>query len=313
MKNAEIAVALWELLWQGYCRRVPVARVYQEMIETDGGRVVLDHIAFRSLRLPGDRLDLGIGYVARVLELLDYRVADAYHFPERRLFAQHYEHPLESERRLPKIFVSELIVDELSAPVQEAIIGTVARARDELPSPSLHWLRLPEQRRLELSDTKRETASLDVAQFSTDLPWDLPCREVLEAIAAESLYAAWVLVHGFAVNHVAADAVAHGSEHYRGIEKSLAGLASQGFGIDPAEIEGAPGDPLRQVGSDLAVEDVLLFDREGRPAIGPWPYAYFELAERGEVDGRRFQGFIEGRTTDLLDLYRPPTLGRAVD
>jgi len=313
MKNEEIAAALWEFLWRTYVRRVPVARAYQEMIESGGGHVVLDHIAFRSLRLVENGLDLGLGYVGRVLERLDYQVAGSYQFPERHLVAQHYEHPLEVECRLPKIFVSELLVEELSAPVRDAITAAAKSAYDRLPSPSLHWLRLPEHRRLELTDTKRDTTLSDIAQFSTDLPWNLPCREVLEAVAAESLYAGWVLVHGFAVNHVAADARAHGAEDWQGIERCLEGLGLRGYVIKPSEIEGAPGDAFRQVGTDLVVEEVLTCDREGLPVTCPWPYAYFELSERGEVEGKRFPGFLESRATDLLDLHRPPTLGHAVD
>ena len=84
MKPTEIAQQLWHLLWQDYRDRVPYACTYQQMIEEAGGSIANDHIAFRTLRLTidqnGHSIQLGIPYLAKIIEVLGYQQAGEYHF-----------------------------------------------------------------------------------------------------------------------------------------------------------------------------------------------------------------------------------------
>ncbi|PSB00374.1 2-oxoadipate dioxygenase/decarboxylase family protein, partial [Merismopedia glauca] len=109
MNGTKLAQQLWDTLWENYRDRVPYASMYQKMIEDAGGAIANDHIAFRSLRLTTQNINLGIPYLAKIIEPLGYEAVGEYKFPDSHLLARHYE-PSED---LPKLFISELIVDEL--------------------------------------------------------------------------------------------------------------------------------------------------------------------------------------------------------
>jgi hypothetical protein len=74
-----------------------------------------------------------------------------------------------------------------------------------------------------------------------------------------------------------------------------------------AEIEGPPGSKLRQTATQAAVMEVPVRRGEASAAI-PWPYAYFELAERGNVAdpetgaARRFEGFLGPQAAQLFGM-----------
>ncbi len=55
---------------------------------------------------------------------------------------------------------------------------------------------LGEKRSAELLDT--------LVRWFTELPWNAPDRQVVQAVNKESQFGAWVLVHGYAVNHFTA-------------------------------------------------------------------------------------------------------------
>ncbi len=303
MEDAQVCQALWDYLWRRYRQRVPYCREYQEMIEAAGGRVVHDHVAFRSFRHFVYGLDLGIGYVARILEPLGYQLKGAYEFPDTHLYAQHYEHPDQETHDLPKVFVSELLVDELPAAAADLIKRTLHDAIDQLPSPSLEWVKLREDRRLSLPDGKVETAIADVAQFSTERPWPPSLRETVEAVNPVSQYAAWTLLHGFAVNHFTAFVNRQGAAQYPDLESTAAGLRARGVPVRE-RIDGEPGSRLRQTTTAAVEEEVAVHDADGKAATMPWSYAYYELAERGLVDGRIFHGFVADQARQLFDTTR---------
>ena len=135
-------------------------------------------------------------------------------------------------------------------------------------------------------------------------PWTPPSQSELQAVKQESQYAAWVLIHGYNVNHFTALINSHDVPSLNDIEKTVTALRQAGVPTK-AEIEGAPGSRLRQTATEAAIIDVPL--RDGRIS---WSYAYFELAERGEITdpetGRRgrFEGFLGPQATQLFDVTR---------
>ena len=95
---------------------------------------------------------------------------------------------------------------------------------------------------------------------------------------------------------------AHGVESLGDIEKTVAALKAAGVPMKP-EIEGARGSRLRQSSTQAVVLPTPM--RFGaRTAAVPWTYAYFELAERPLVDGRRFEGFLGGQAANLFEMTR---------
>ncbi len=91
---------LLDELWDRYAAHVPYARTFVQL----AGALRNDHGAFRSLDLEP---------IARAFEGLGWKRAGAYDFPDAHQNAIHLSKPGE-----PRVFVSELRVDELSAKAQ---------------------------------------------------------------------------------------------------------------------------------------------------------------------------------------------------
>jgi hypothetical protein len=63
-----------------------------------------------------------------------------------------------------------------------------------------------------------------------------------------------------------------------------------------SDIEGEPGSPLRQTATHAAPVSVRLADGRTRG----WPYAYFEIAQRGPG----FDGFLGPQARNLFDMTK---------
>ncbi|MBI1904056.1 MAG: DUF1338 domain-containing protein [Planctomycetia bacterium] len=291
-------VELFDRLWDPYRKRVAHVAKYEEVVRTAGGKFVNDHIAFRTFACQTP--STGIASVSRIFEALGYTAAGCYVFPDKLLAAVHFQHP---NAEFPKLFVSELQTWRLDAESRRVILKTVAGHRASVKDDVLSALaRLDEDRteRSELMD-----AALD---WFCKLPWEPPEKATVTALNKASQYAAWVAVHGYNVNHFTALINSHGTPALADIEKTAAALAQAGVPMKK-EFEGARGSKLRQTATEAVVIDVDVLD-SGRPAKMPWTYAYFELAERGEVadpeTGRRarFEGFLGPQATNLFEMTR---------
>jgi hypothetical protein len=148
----------------------------------------------------------------------------------------------------------------------------------------------------------RRKAFLDKLLAHFDRPWPVPAKADVAALERDSQFGAWVLLHGNAVNHFTASIDAHGVKTLGDMEKTVAALKAAGVPMKP-EIEGARGSRLRQSSTQAVVLPTPM--RVGaRTAEVPWTYAYFELAERPLIDGRRFEGFLGGQAANLFEMTR---------
>jgi hypothetical protein len=280
---------------------VSYVRTYEEVIALHGGTFVNDHIAFRTFATQ-DPL-AGIASLSRIFEALGYEAAGCYQFPDKHLSAIHFQHPLAD---FPKLFISELKVWELSESAQ-AIISKVTGASH---SPiSLDVLsQLKKLGKKSLSDPIDESLFDRVLYQFQGLHWLYPEKSALEEVNQESQYAAWVLVHGYNVNHFTSLINSQGVESLDNIEKTIEALKSAGVPMKQ-DIEGEPGSKLRQ-SATAAVEIELPVLVKGKFANTAWSYAYFELAERGNVtdpetgQSHRFEGFLGPQATQLFEMTR---------
>lgn len=276
----QIARKLWDKLWKDYYTRVRYAQIYQQMILQAGGTVANDHIAFRSLRLTidtpqGDK-KLGIEYLASIAESLGYRVAGEYTFPAQNLYARHYRH-LEPECYLPKLFISELLVEELPEDIATLIHQTVNHT--ELFDPPTI-----------ASKIETATTESEIEQIASQLqgifirPWLPPKQSVVEAVNKVTQYGAWVLLHGYAVNHFTGYINDQHTSKYPDLESTARGLTLLGVPMK-AEIEGSRDVGLQQTAT-VAVKEMVSVrdDISGEFIQIPWTYAYYELAERHLVE-----------------------------
>lgn len=292
---------LFDTLWDRYRERVAHVGTYEQVIARAGATFVNDHIAFRTFAC--QRPLTGIASIARIFETLGYRAAACYNFDDKHLTAIHYEHP---NREFPKLFISELRVWELSNSAQLIITRAVAQHRESIATSALARLSSLSNERLD-SRSEAEVLAGVVGEFHT-LPWPAPEKSDVEALNAESQYAAWVLVHGYNVNHFTSLINSHGVAELDDIEKTADALRAAGVPMK-AEIEGARGSKLRQTATEAAVIDVAVC-AGGQQTTIPWTYAYFELAERGEVfdpetgERHRFEGFLGPQATQLFEMTR---------
>jgi hypothetical protein len=294
MKKEQITQQLWQKLWADYEQRVSYARVYEEMIHEVGGTVVNDHIAFRSLRLNVEGRNLGIAYLESVVKVLGYEVAGEYIFPDQKLYARHYRHPEQEKFDLPKLFISELMVELLPKPIAKMIEKTVRSGKLFDTWDLEHWV---------------ETAQINQLQKIFTRPWPAPLKSVVEAVHEVSQYGAWVLLHGYAVNHFTGYINRQHAPQYPDIESTAHALVQRGIPMK-ATIEGNVGSGLRQTATQAVTEMVPVHDdASGLLTRIPWPYAYYEIAERNVVEvapGQKslFEGFLGPQARSLFEMTR---------
>jgi len=289
---------LFDTLWDRYRQRVSYVQTYEQVIKQAGATFVNDHIAFRTFATQQPLA--GIASISRVFEALGYRAAGSYHFDDKQLSAIHFQH---ANQQFPKLFISELRVPELSADARAIIERTTRSHRPAINMDVLSAL-------ANLDKDNQPVAELlprVVTEFH-DLPWIIPAKEDVEKLNKVSQYAAWVLVHGYNVNHFTSLINSHGVAALDDIEKTIAALEKAGVPMKK-EIEGERGSKLRQTATEAVTIDVTVHER-GAPQAMPWTYAYFELAQRDVVTDAttgkkvRFEGFLGPQATNLFEMTR---------
>jgi 2-oxoadipate dioxygenase/decarboxylase len=289
---------LFDVLWDGYRQRVSYVQTYERVIREAKATFVNDHIAFRTFATQQPLA--GIASISRIFEALGYLAAGSYHFDDKQLSAIHFQHV---NQRFPKLFISELRIWELAADARAIIQETIKSHRPAIAAETLAALSNLDRDNMPAADLMPRV----VAEFH-DLPWILPAREDVEKLNKVSQYAAWVLVHGYNVNHFTSLINSHGVPALDDIEKTIAALQNAGVPMKK-EIEGERGSKLRQSSTEAVMIDVDVHDR-GVPAKMPWTYAYFELAQRDTITDSatgkkvRFEGFLGPQATNLFEMTR---------
>jgi hypothetical protein len=293
------ALELLDALWLRYRQRVQYVQTYERVVEQAGATFENDHIAFRTLAL--QEPTAGIVSVARAFEALGYRARGCYQFPDKHLCSIHYQHSCPG---FPKVFVSELHTWELPADVRKIVWRCVRSHRAPLSDKLLAAvIRIGEQPR-----DKRDRALKTLTRWFHELPWEPPSRKDVLHVNEATQFGAWTLVHGYNVNHFTALINSHGVETLDSIDKTADALRAAGVPMK-SEIEGDPGSRLRQTATQAVTLEVRVTDK-GRTTRLPWTYAYFELAERGQVVNpdtgqvERFEGFLGPQATQLFEMTR---------
>jgi len=299
MSAQRVLDLLLDGLWEIYRSRVSYARQYAELVTARGGLVVNDHIAFRTLNTHTGAQPAGIAAIERVFVPLGYRMAGEYVFPQTHLYARHYQH---ADPLAPKIFISQLEVDQLPDETADAVRQAVADAEDHLDASALAHLDEP------LTDAKAGAPADRLVNFFTTLPWPVPRAGLVQKVNPVSQYAAWTLLHGNNVNHFTAYINEQNVPEWPDIESTVAALVRAGVPMK-ADIEGEPGSKLRQTATQAVDADCPVLTDEGWPTTMRWAYAYYELAQRGDVTdehGRRarFQGFLGPQAAQLFEMTR---------
>ncbi|WMC11240.1 DUF1338 domain-containing protein [Oceanimonas pelagia] len=254
--------ALFEALWQHYLAVTPSALKIHQLLG-GGEAIVNDHVAFRTFNHPR----LGLDKLAAHFLALGYEQKGEYHFEAKKLYARHYEHP---DPTVPKVFISELLLEQCSPELQRIVAGLVAQVDDGL--------------------TAREDFLYSGA------PWRL-CYADYQTLAAESEYAGWLAAYGYRANHFTVS-VNH-LKDYDSLEAVNSALKQAGFRLNDAggEIKGSPGVLLEQ--SSTLADTALVQFTDGEAAL---PSCFYEFALRyPKPDGELYTGFVAASADRIFE------------
>lgn len=170
-----------ESLFETYSKRVPdVTKITEAMVSnnivSNQSEIINDHIAFRTMGVK----HLGIKSFEKIFLKHGYKKRDFYSFKEKKLNAYWYSH---SEKNMPRIFISELKVDELSKDAQKIIKQYTNQVKND-PVDNVD---------LNNSD--------EIINFLTNPLWTLPSLFHYNELLKETEYGSWVIYNRYYLNH----------------------------------------------------------------------------------------------------------------
>lgn len=256
---------LFENLWQRYTAITPQASRIYSAIEAANGNVINDHVACRTLNIsPYD-----LSYLGSVLESLGYSAFDEYQFEKKKLQAVAFVHANEA---YPKIFVSELLVNKLSAAnrlILERLVSHITK-----------------------DDTLQE------AVFYSGTLWPTISWADYQSLEVESEYAAWFSVMGYCANHFTVS-VNHLSKT-TSLDEIVDLVSALGYAMNESGglIKGNSLVGLQQA-STLA--DDVPYEFAGGE-VHTIKSCYYEFALRYPLnDGRVYQGFVADSADKIFE------------
>ncbi|CAA6666220.1 unnamed protein product [Spirodela intermedia] len=236
-----------------YLNRNPTANAILDLVRSyDGDNIFYDHFAFRTFGVDGH----GIDSMAKLFVDFGYTPRDELRFPAKKLRALWFAPPATKDTGiqgpLPRIFISELIVEEMSREIQETIRNYT-----------------------KTSGCGGDYAALASAMGS--LTWDRPFYSDYQRLLRESEYAAWTLVNGYALNHVTISTHRLKS-NIREIDTLNQFIQENGYKLNSegGTLKVSPDGLLRQ-SSTVADSTAFTFAEGVNETV---PCSYIEFAER---------------------------------
>ena len=249
-----------DALFNIYSKRVPdVSKITKAMVEegivNSQNEIINDHIAFRTLGVP----NLGITSFEKIFLAHGYTRMDFYHFEAKKLDAFWYSPPTED---LPRIFISELKVNNLSLDAQNIIRSYT----DSIKNDPVDELDL-------------EDSNAVANYFQTPL-WDLPKLEDYELLIKESEYAAWVIYNRYYLNHytISVHDLPDPYDKLKSFNIFLKGIGIK-LNTSGGEIKTSKDGLLRQSSSVANIVEAKFHNKKTKNIAG----SYVEFAERSPL------------------------------
>ncbi len=249
-------------LWDNYLDVTPSARKVHELLAS-GDDIINDHVAFRTFK--GDKL--GLDKLAAHFLALGYEEKGEYHFEAKKLYAKHFEH---ADPTKPKVFISELLVDQFSPELQAIIQGLV----EQVPA---------------------DAVSADNFLYSGAY-WQISHGDY-QTLLAESEYAAWMAAYGFRANHFTVSV--NYLEKFENLEDVNQALKDAGFVLNSSggEIKGSPEVYLEQ--SSTMADTAKVGFSDGEFEI---PSCFYEFAKRYPLpSGELYTGFVAASADKIFE------------
>lgn len=256
--------AFFQSLWTDYVSITPQAQQVHDLFAATDGEVINDHVAFRTFADTPLRLDV----LEPLILAMGYERQDSYEFKAKKLRAHSFIHP---DPTVPKVFCSELLVDQLSPENQAIIKKYTAEIKEQ---------------------------ALDQSVFWSGRHWAMPSWDDYNAVMAESEYGAWLLAIGVRCNHFTVS-VNHLTST-DDIREVLNRVKSAGFAVNTVggEVKGTP-EALLEQGSTMADKHAFEFAGGERQVI---PTCFYEFAKRhANTEGVVYQGFIEANADKIFE------------
>ncbi|ESQ29705.1 hypothetical protein EUTSA_v10023603mg [Eutrema salsugineum] len=173
---------VFENILKTYLTMNPTAKTIWELVQSvDNEKICYDHFTFQTLKVEG----YGIDSLSSFFMDYGYKIGDGLDFPTKKLRVLTFSPPDVyvpddghglGNGPLPRPVISELLVDELSLESQEII-----------------------RKYLKPEGGKQAVISSTLGS----LIWEKPTSSDFNQLAKESEFAAWVLIHGYTMNHLA--------------------------------------------------------------------------------------------------------------
>ena len=254
---------LFQSLWNDYIHRLcPSADKVHQLLQEEEA-LINDHIALRTFNVE----PLGIATLAQPFLDVGYKPCGDYEFESKKLVAKHFEHP---DPKQPKVFISELKVNECSAELQ----AIVAKLVEQL-----------------------DTHDLKGADFLWGgRLWDLSYQD-FQTLAKESEYASWLAAHGYGANHFTVSVnQLNAFDEVKGVNDHL---RNAGFTINESggEVKGSPEVLLEQ--SSTMADKVSVTFSDGEQTI---PGGFYEFAKRYPMtNGELYPGFVAASADKIFE------------
>ncbi|MEM9671659.1 MAG: DUF1338 domain-containing protein [Bacteroidota bacterium] len=254
---------LLDKMWQDYTAMNPQPlKIYNLFLER-GDQVQNDHIAFRTFNHPKVNVDT----LAQPFLQSGYEYQQDYHFVEKKLYAKHFEHP---DTQMPKIFISELKLEEFDDDLQNAIQQLVNQVPEE------------------------STQQFDFC--SNGRPWEVS-YDIYEKLRVKSEYAAWMAAHGYRPNHFTV--FVNALDSFNDIREVNEFIKQNGFKMNDSggEVKGSKEVFLEQ--SSTLADTVEVNFSDGTYAV---PACYYEFAQRHpQPNGDLYQGFVATSSDKIFE------------
>lgn len=261
--SAQNLSQLLDKMWSDYTAINPLAQKIFDTLTQEGEVISNDHIALRTFNHPR----LSVDVLARPFLSWGYKEMGDYQFTEKKLYAKHFEH---TDPKMPKIFISELKLEEFSPKLQGIVNELVAQIPEGLEHSN------------EFTSVGR--------------PWSVT-SEIYDALLSESDYAAWVSAFGYRPNHFTV--YINDLKKFSDIKVLNSFLKEKGFKLNSSggEIKGSP-DVLLEQSSTLANNIEVDFSDTRRMI----PACYYEFAKRYPMpDGKLYQGFVAASADKIFE------------
>lgn len=257
--------SLFDKLWTRHEELCPSSHKIHALLGKEGEKIINDHIALRTFR----HAFCGIDVLAKPFLDLGYVESGEYHFEAKKLYAKHYQIP--GKPNEPKIFISELKIEELSQDLQDVINGAIESAgKKAFENPEL---------------------------IVSGRPWKDISFATYKKLRDESEYAAWMYVYGYCANHFTV--LVNTLSEFVSLEAVNDFLEEKGFKLNTSggKVKGTPAELLEQ-SSILADKKAVEFN----DGIHEIPGCYYEFARRyAAPNGEIYQGFIAASADKIFE------------